>query len=138
MNEHVNNIATLSKASKGPLYRVALNYFIKHIVTGAMEEGEKLPSIREISTGLGISKGTVVKTYNELMDLQLVVANQGLGYFVTNVFNRRNMHYSDINFELSVNDFISDIIILNIPPDEIIGRVSREIEAIRGAFRDRM
>lgn len=52
------------------------------IVTGQLEPGRKLPSIRQVAKSLGVGPATVVRAYRELESASLTVSNEGVGFFV--------------------------------------------------------
>lgn len=49
-----------------PVYEQIKENFKSLIVTGAMEEGESLPSVRELGAVLGINPNTIQRAYKEL------------------------------------------------------------------------
>lgn len=49
------------------------------IATGALAGGERLPSVRQLASDLGIATGTVAKAYRQLEDEGLVVSRVGAG-----------------------------------------------------------
>jgi DNA-binding transcriptional regulator YhcF (GntR family) len=53
------------------------------IVTGKLLPGKRLPSIRKLAQSLGVGPATVVRAYRELETAELVVSNEGVGFFVT-------------------------------------------------------
>lgn len=53
------------------------------IQTGALQPGDKLPSIRSLAENTQVNKLTVIEAYNVLEADGLVEARQGSGYFVT-------------------------------------------------------
>ena len=48
-----------------------------------LREGEQLPTVKDVSTGLAINPNTVLKAYRELEYQGLVAARPGRGTFVT-------------------------------------------------------
>ena len=70
-------------ASKTPLYKQLLAQFEDAIHSGALEPGEQLASMNELSAITGISKETVKKVYGILCEKGLVVPKQGKGFYVS-------------------------------------------------------
>jgi len=65
-----------------PLY-LQLMQQIRHAVeTGAVRDGDQLPSIRALADELVVSPNTIVKAYSELEHEGLVDLRQGAGAFV--------------------------------------------------------
>src|ERR1700749_3311717 len=48
-----------------------------------LREGDRLPTVKEVATGLAINPNTVLKAYRELEYQGLVSARPGVGTFVT-------------------------------------------------------
>ncbi|HTU80068.1 MAG TPA: GntR family transcriptional regulator [Solirubrobacteraceae bacterium] len=50
---------------------------------GLLQEGDQLPTVKEVVGGLAINPNTVLKAYRELEHAGLVAARPGVGTFVT-------------------------------------------------------
>ncbi|MFC9973680.1 GntR family transcriptional regulator [Spirillospora sp. NPDC127200] len=50
---------------------------------GTLHEGDRLPTVKEVSAALAINPNTVLKAYRELEHDGLVAARPGVGTFVT-------------------------------------------------------
>src|ERR687898_907708 len=72
----------LDPAAEMPLYRQLGDALAGAIADGILEEGERLPSERDLALGLGISRTTVVTAYRELEARGLVRGHVGRGTFV--------------------------------------------------------
>jgi GntR family transcriptional regulator len=53
------------------------------IISGDLPDGASLPSVRRLSTELGIAPSTVVRVYRDLLDAQLIKSVPQRGFFVT-------------------------------------------------------
>ncbi|RAJ03327.1 DNA-binding transcriptional MocR family regulator [Paenibacillus pabuli] len=72
----------LKRGSSTKLYvQIALT-LADRIRSGLIEPGTRLPSVRKMTTELGVSLVTVSKAYAELEALQLVTCSQGKGCYV--------------------------------------------------------
>ncbi|UUU24213.1 GntR family transcriptional regulator [Streptomyces sp. DSM 40750] len=49
------------------------------IVTGRLTEGERLPTVRQLATDLGLAPGTVARAYRELEAAELIRTRRGAG-----------------------------------------------------------
>ncbi|MGW0845020.1 GntR family transcriptional regulator [Streptomyces sp. NPDC002787] len=49
------------------------------IVTGRLAEGERLPTVRQLATDLGLAPGTVARAYRELEAAELIRTRRGAG-----------------------------------------------------------
>ncbi|MGA7296580.1 MAG: GntR family transcriptional regulator [Rhodanobacteraceae bacterium] len=66
-----------------PIYRQVRERVVAMILEGTLDEGEALPSVRQVAADYQINPLTVSKAYQELVDEQLVEKRRGLGMFVT-------------------------------------------------------
>jgi DNA-binding transcriptional regulator YhcF (GntR family) len=103
---------------KLPIYIQIMNYMKKKIITGEINGGDKLPSVRELSTKLRVNPNTIQRTYQELERENLVFTQRGMGTFVTEdkqiVKNLKKDMASDI-----IESFISEMKGLGFSYDEI-------------------
>lgn len=66
-----------------PVYRQLKKQIQRHIVSGGLAEGDRLPSIRQMASELRINPNTVARSYRELENEGLVVSRKGSGVFVS-------------------------------------------------------
>ncbi len=65
-----------------PIYEQIKSQIKELILTGALREGESLPSIRQLAKDLRISVITTTRAYNELEQEGFIASMQGKGSFV--------------------------------------------------------
>lgn len=65
-----------------PIYRQIREQVIALILDGVLNEGEALPSVRNVSTEYRVNPITVSKAYQTLVDDNLVEKKRGVGMFV--------------------------------------------------------
>jgi len=65
-----------------PIYRQLHERILGLILSGALKEGEAIPSVRQVASDYQINHLTVAKAYQELVDAGLVEKRRGLGMFV--------------------------------------------------------
>ncbi|MGZ4982722.1 MAG: GntR family transcriptional regulator [Chthoniobacterales bacterium] len=65
-----------------PIYRQLRDGVVHMILDGALNEGDPLPSVRNVAAENRVNPLTVLKAYQELVDEQLVETRRGLGMFV--------------------------------------------------------
>ncbi|MFL0554302.1 PLP-dependent aminotransferase family protein [Paenibacillus barengoltzii] len=75
-------------AAETPVYVQVKNYIKRLMMQGALQAGQKLPSTRELSELLGVSRGSIIAAYEALQDEGLVYAVTGRGNFVAEVSAR--------------------------------------------------
>lgn len=72
----------ISNASNAPIYSQIKNQLRDAILTGTLEEGAQLPSIRLLAKELRISVITTKRAYDELENEGFIHSVQGKGSFV--------------------------------------------------------
>ena len=55
----------------------------ERILRGEWKTGERIPSIRELAVELGVNPNTVTKSYQKLLERELISNQRGRGYFVS-------------------------------------------------------
>ncbi len=65
-----------------PIYRQLRDRVVAMILDGVLKEGDPLPSVRTVAADYRLNPLTVLKSYQELVDEELVEKRRGLGMFV--------------------------------------------------------
>ena len=65
-----------------PIYRQLRDRVVAMILEGALKEGDPLPSVRTVAGEYRVNPLTVLKSYQQLVDDELVEKRRGLGMFV--------------------------------------------------------
>jgi len=65
-----------------PIYRQLRDRLVAMILDGVLNEGDPLPSVRNVAAEYRVNPLTVLKGYQELVDEELVEKRRGLGMFV--------------------------------------------------------
>ncbi len=66
-----------------PIYRQLRDLMVAMILDGVLEEGDPLPSVRQVAAEYRVNHLTVLKGYQQLVDELLVEPKRGIGMFVT-------------------------------------------------------
>jgi GntR family transcriptional regulator len=65
-----------------PIFLQIRQRIVEMILKKAVNEGEALPSVRQIATELSVNPLTVTKAYDGLVDVGVVESRRGMGMFV--------------------------------------------------------
>lgn len=76
---------TLNYRDSRPIYEQIKDGLRRMIVTGAMAQDEKLPSVRALATQLSINPNTIQRAYRELEADGYILSVAGKGSFVAQV-----------------------------------------------------
>lgn len=66
-----------------PIYRQLRDRVVAMILEGVLDDGDALPSVRNVAAEYRLNPLTVLKGYQELVDEELVEKKRGRGMFVT-------------------------------------------------------
>lgn len=73
---------TIEYSSGIPIYKQIINWIFAEIGNGNFREGDRLPTIRELTKKLNINPNTIAKAYRDL-DMKGVISSQrGSGSFI--------------------------------------------------------
>src|ERR1051326_6432353 len=72
----------LNPVSRVPIYRQIEDQVRYAIAAGQLQEGEQLPTVRQLAVDLAVNPNTVIKAYTELERDGVVTTEQGTGTFV--------------------------------------------------------
>ena len=65
-----------------PIYRQLRDRVVAMILDGVLNEGDPLPSVRNVAAEYRVNPITVLKSYQELVDEELVEKRRGLGMYI--------------------------------------------------------
>jgi len=111
---------------KTPIYIQIMNLIKRDIANKKILVGEKLPSVREISSKLRVNPNTIQRAYQELEREGITHTLRGTGTFVKEDFQL----ISELKKEMAkdiIDSFISGMKNLGFERDEIINIVSIEL-----------
>lgn len=75
----------LDLKSRKSIYEQVIDNLKEHIMTGRLANGEKLPSVREMSKLITVNPNTVQKAYRELERQGYIYTTGGVGTFVADI-----------------------------------------------------
>lgn len=73
----------ISNTSKKPIYEQITDQLKQHIISGVLQEGDALPSMRALARDLHISVITTKRAYEDLERAGFIESIVGKGSFVT-------------------------------------------------------
>ena len=73
---------SLNHRDPRPIYEQVIDAFRRLIVTGTLEPGSKIPSVRELASQLAINPNTIQRAYRELESAGYIYSLPGKGSFV--------------------------------------------------------
>jgi len=80
------------------IYLQIADHISERILSGTWAEGERIPSIREMSEDIVVNPNTVMRSYAYLQDLGIIYNQRGIGYFVAEDAYRKTLELKKKNF----------------------------------------
>lgn len=115
------NTMILNFDNHSAIYLQIIGYVEECVLTDRWLQGEQIPSIRALAEKLNVNANTVQKSYQCLLNQNLIFKQRGIGFCISNhakdflVHKRRNQFFKE-----SVPSFFKTMKLLNINWDEVI------------------
>ncbi len=126
----------LNPNSGVPTYRQIMEQITYNIAAGTLEEGDKLPSIRETAQHLSINPTTVVKAYSELENNGVIEKKQGKGAFVS----ENTPELSDDELEQTLREIARNLVVqavqMKVSRETVLRIIREEFENIDSSSND--
>ncbi len=109
-----------------PIYRQILDYAFNCILTGVWREGQMIPSVRELTSELGVNNRTVLKALDELQDLKVIESRRGLGFMLAkNAVDIIRKEKRREFFEKTIPEIVNEMRILGISSEEVVAILAK-------------
>ena len=66
-----------------PIYLQIVDFFYENILIRKWQEGERIPSVREIDVLVEVNPNTAIRAFNHLQEMEIIYNKRGIGYFVS-------------------------------------------------------
>lgn len=88
-----------------PIYKQLSDIFIKDIVNNIIKPGDKMISIRDAAIKYKLNPNTIINSFKELENKNILITKRGLGSYITeddNIINSLKLEY--------INSIIDDFL----------------------------
>ena len=110
--------------SERPVYLQIIEQIQRGIISGQIEPGSKLPSVRDLAADAGVNPNTMQKALSELERMELISTYRTNGKFITNdTALIQAMKESEADNRIKV--FLRDMEFLGFLPEDIIVRMRK-------------
>ncbi len=114
---------TLDFRDSRPLYEQIIAQIRQEIASDILQEGDQLPSVREMASTLSINPNTIQRAYRELENAGWIISIPGKGSFVC---PKKNKDSSETEKLLETFDETSKTLInLGVSPMELVSRLTQ-------------
>ncbi|EHC2201560.1 GntR family transcriptional regulator [Listeria monocytogenes] len=110
---------TINTKSQLPIYEQIVQKIKEQVVKGILKEGEKILSIREFASRIGVNPNTVSKAYQELERQEVIVTVKGKGTFIANQEDKVSSPKKLAETKIKLKETILDLVYLGINVEEI-------------------
>ncbi len=110
-----------------PVYEQIKENFKNLIITGAMAEGDSMPSVRELAAILGINPNTIQRAYKELETEGFIYSMRAKGSFVAPRTNIIDSKYKE-ELMLELNKVLSELAFSGVKKEEICNLIDNLFE----------
>lgn len=115
---------TLNYRDSQPIYGQIKDGLRRMIVSGALEPGEKLPSIRAMAVDLAINPNTIQRAYNELEGEGYIYSVPGKGSFATGETGAGTVRRKEL-FE-KARELLAELKYLGVSQEELMALLEEE------------
>ena len=110
-----------------PIYRQLRDRVVAMILEETLDEGDPLPSVRNVAAEYRVNPLTVLKGYQQLVDEKLVEARRGLGMFVMTGARKRLLQGERQRFLAEEWPKVrATILRLGLTPEELLRKHAKE------------
>lgn len=110
----------LDRSGETPLHRQIVDRVWQEVVTGTLETGERLPTVRQLAIDLSVHPNTVTRAYRELELLGVLATRPGEGSVVQLASPNKEELEHGARLERLCRDVVSQADALGVSLDEVI------------------
>jgi GntR family transcriptional regulator len=118
-----------------PIYRQIISEFLKKIIRGDLQQGDKIPSQREYAELAQVNPNTVQRAYREMEQQDIVETVRGQGTFVKISGARLEQSKTEMAREY-VREYLREMRDLGFKDQEIVSRLVSEMGLEGGKEHD--
>lgn len=112
-----------------PIYLQISDTICEKILNEEYPEEERIPSIREMGTQLGVNPNTVMRSYEYLKSIDIIYDKRGVGFFTsTNAKKAVKAMYKKDFLETELPAIIKKIKLLDIEMNDLISKIEKGLE----------
>ena len=104
-----------------------MDYIKQNIISGKINPGDKLPSVREMSAFLKVNPNTLQRAYQELERENITYTQRGMGTFVKEDEEMIQVLKKDVAREV-INSFVERMKNIGFTEKEIVNIVKERLE----------
>jgi GntR family transcriptional regulator len=109
-----------------PIYLQIADYVCEKILLKEWPQGERIPSVRELAIQLEVNPNTVMRTYEFLLQEQIVFNQRGVGFFAAaDAIQKATGYFRESFIEKDLPQLFRSLYLLGIDPEELKPKYER-------------
>lgn len=117
--------------SEVPIYLQIRNKIIEGIAKNEIKEGDKLPSVRELASGVEVNLHTVNKAYNLLKEEGFVTVDRRKGVIVNIKRAKDDIEFKE-KYKIKLNEIAAEGTAKGMNREEIISLLNKVLDCYEG------
>lgn len=111
-----------------PIYLQISDTVCEKIMNDEYPEDERIPSIRELGSALGVNPNTVMRSYEHLKTMNIIYDKRGVGFFAApNAKKTIKKMFKNDFFDNELPDIIKKIKLLEIDLDDLVEKIKEKM-----------
>lgn len=113
--------------NRDPVYLQVVRHFKERIATGRLQDGQVIPSRRELGSLMKINPNTAQKAYKEMEEQQLIITEGNSPSRITDDIKVLEQVRAELLGE-AVNAFVAAVRKIDVPIEELLQLVKQKFE----------
>jgi GntR family transcriptional regulator len=118
----------IDPTSRLPIYRQLTGQIREAVARGKLRDGERLPSVRDMSRSLVVNPNTIARVYTELEREGVLNTRPGLGVFVARPRPELTKRVRKQRLHDLTDGYLTEAVHLGFTAQEVLGFVSERAE----------
>ena len=125
-------MVSIDKTSSKPYYEQLILGVKEDILSGSLQAGDRLPSVREMARLLMMNPNTVSKAYKVLEAQEVIITVKGKGTYVKKIDTELRDDYQIQKIKKKLNELIVEAHYLNVSKKEINQWLDESYQHLKG------
>ncbi len=125
-------MVSIDKTSSKPYYEQLILGVKEDILSGSLQSGDRLPSVREMARQLMMNPNTVSKAYKVLEAQEVIITVKGKGTYVKKIDTELRNDYQIQKIKKKLNELIVEAHYLNVSKEEIHQWLDESYQHLKG------
>ncbi|MBR5157029.1 MAG: GntR family transcriptional regulator [Clostridia bacterium] len=120
----------LDFSDRRPLYEQIKEKFKELIISGAVNEHDKIPSVRELASSLAINPNTIQRAYKELEEEGFIYSQRAKGSFIAPIKKAQTEEFISALYK-NLQDAAAELLYRGESPESLKHEVDKIFENIK-------